>query len=143
MINKRVFILKNTKGQSVVEFALIFPILLILLFGIVEFGRILHSDLVLKHSAREGARIVSIYATIKDDIEDRVEDGVVNSSPSLNHKKLDVNIDYMDNEEDISRGDNIVINLDYEIEFITPILSFIPNIEDSLVLNEQKVMRVE
>jgi Flp pilus assembly protein TadG len=35
---KKLRILKNNKGQSVVEFALIVPILLLLVFGIVEFG---------------------------------------------------------------------------------------------------------
>jgi len=39
-----------------VEFALILPILLILLFGIVEFGLLLYNQQVITNASREGAR---------------------------------------------------------------------------------------
>jgi len=49
-------------GQSVVEFAFILPLLVILLFGIVEVGRMLMQTNVLTQAAREGARAAAIGA---------------------------------------------------------------------------------
>ncbi|HIQ01886.1 MAG TPA: hypothetical protein EYH30_07120, partial [Anaerolineales bacterium] len=47
---------KGRLGQTLVEFALILPVLLLLLFGIIEFGAAFHAWLTLEHAAREAAR---------------------------------------------------------------------------------------
>lgn len=44
------------RGQSMVEFALALPILLLLLFGLIEFGRLLQAWLALENGARFGMR---------------------------------------------------------------------------------------
>ncbi|HET92016.1 MAG TPA: pilus assembly protein [Chloroflexi bacterium] len=43
-------------GQTMVEFALILPLLLLLLFGIIEFGLIFHAWLTVESGARQAAR---------------------------------------------------------------------------------------
>ena len=48
--------MKKEKGQGLVEFALIFPFLLILVVGIVEMGVILNRQITVVNAAREGAR---------------------------------------------------------------------------------------
>jgi len=54
---KKIFELKNnTKGQSLVEFALILPVLMLIILGIVEFGWLLNGQITLTNAAREGAR---------------------------------------------------------------------------------------
>lgn len=50
----------RSSGQSVVEFAFILPLLVILLFGIVEVGRMLMQTNVLTQAAREGARAAAV-----------------------------------------------------------------------------------
>lgn len=47
---------KSEKGQALVEFALVLPILLGLIMGMIEFGWILNGKLTLTNAAREGAR---------------------------------------------------------------------------------------
>ena len=47
---------KDQKGQGLVEFAIILPVLLIILLGIVEFGLILYNQHVITNASREGAR---------------------------------------------------------------------------------------
>ncbi|MGI6400044.1 MAG: TadE family protein [Bacillota bacterium] len=49
--------LKDDSGQALVEMALVLSMLLFLLTGIVEFGRVLSAQLVVSHASREGARI--------------------------------------------------------------------------------------
>ncbi len=44
------------KGTSAVEFALILPLLLLMLFAIIEFGFVLYDKAVITNASREGAR---------------------------------------------------------------------------------------
>ncbi|NKE62792.1 pilus assembly protein [Lentzea sp. PSKA42] len=48
------------RGAAAVEFALVLPILLLLMCGIVDFGRALHAQVVLTQAAREGARLAAL-----------------------------------------------------------------------------------
>jgi hypothetical protein len=48
--------MSREKGQTLVEFALILPILLLVIFVIVESGRIFQAYITVQHAAREGAR---------------------------------------------------------------------------------------
>lgn len=50
------------RGAAAVEFALVLPVLLLVLCGIVDFGRALHAQVVLTQAAREGARLAALGA---------------------------------------------------------------------------------
>jgi Flp pilus assembly protein TadG len=47
-------------GASAVEFALVLPLLVLLVFGIFEFGRAFSIQVQLSGAAREGARVMAI-----------------------------------------------------------------------------------
>ena len=51
---------RNERGAAAVEFALIAPILLLLLMGIAEFGRAYHIQTTLSGAAREGVRAMAL-----------------------------------------------------------------------------------
>lgn len=53
-------ILKSNKGQNLVEFALVVPLLLLLVIGIAEFGRAWMMKNILTGAAREAARIAAV-----------------------------------------------------------------------------------
>jgi Flp pilus assembly protein TadG len=46
----------SRKGQTLIEFALIMPLLLVLAFGIIEFGIFLYNQQVITNASREGVR---------------------------------------------------------------------------------------
>ena len=48
--------IKNERGQTMTEFALILPLLVVLLFGIIQFGIIFNNYVTLTDAARAGAR---------------------------------------------------------------------------------------
>ena len=54
---------KNRDGVAAVEFALILPILLVLTFGIINYGVLLYDQAVITNAAREGARWGAINTT--------------------------------------------------------------------------------
>jgi Flp pilus assembly protein TadG len=54
---------KNEKGQSLVEFALVVPLLLLLVIGIAEFGRAWMTQNILTGAVREAARIAVVQAS--------------------------------------------------------------------------------
>ncbi len=47
---------QNERGAAAVEFALLLPVLLMILFGIIEFGMIMYGREVVTNASREGAR---------------------------------------------------------------------------------------
>lgn len=49
-----------SRGQALVEFALIFPILMLLLFGVVDFGRAIYDYNTLANAARAGVRVAIV-----------------------------------------------------------------------------------
>ena len=53
--------LKTEKGQAMVEFALVLPVLLVLLCGIIDFGWLYYNQITLNNAAREGARYAVIH----------------------------------------------------------------------------------
>jgi Flp pilus assembly protein TadG len=50
----------SERGAAAVEFALVVPLLLLLLLGVVEFGRVLNAQLQLSAAARESVRVMAI-----------------------------------------------------------------------------------
>lgn len=61
---RRIFKLrKNEKGQSLVEFALILPLLLLLIMGIIQFGLVFLGYISVSNAAREGARVGIVQTT--------------------------------------------------------------------------------
>ena len=51
---------KSERGQSLVEFAMILPLFIIVLFGIMEFGRLWEISNLITSASREGARVAAI-----------------------------------------------------------------------------------
>jgi len=51
----------GAQGQSLVEFALMMPILFFILLGIIQFGFIFNTYVTMTNAAREAARIGTIY----------------------------------------------------------------------------------
>jgi Flp pilus assembly protein TadG len=53
---------RRSRGQSLVEFALVFPLFMLLVFGLVDLGRLVYANNALAEAAREGARWGSVQA---------------------------------------------------------------------------------
>lgn len=71
---------KNQSGASAVEFAIILPILMTLLLGIIEFSYLFNQQISLTQAAREGAREYALHqGTTGFDLDATVQ----NAAPGL------------------------------------------------------------
>lgn len=60
-------------GAAAVEMALVLPVLLIVMFGIIEFGFVFNAQISLTQAVREGVRVGSIGDDLSaDNMEDRM-----------------------------------------------------------------------
>jgi Flp pilus assembly protein TadG len=71
-------------GQSIIEMALAFPVLLLLLLAVIDFARIIDAGIVLTNAAREGARFASKDPALTEaDIQQMVVNDVLGSGTNV------------------------------------------------------------
>ncbi|MEW6173975.1 MAG: TadE/TadG family type IV pilus assembly protein [Bacillota bacterium] len=75
-------------GQTLVEFALVVPLLLLLVFGTIEFGRIFHAQLVVTSAAQEGARKAAVTGNEND-----IKETIKNAAAALNITTVELQTD--------------------------------------------------
>ena len=105
--------MKNRRGQAMVEMALVLPILLLLLFGVVELGRLSNAYMVVMHAARHGARHGVVGAT-----NEEIRTYVKNAASSLNPAELTITI-----LPDHGRvgGNDIQVLVSYPVKLYIPV----------------------
>ncbi len=57
---------RNERGQAIVEFALVLPILMAILLGIIQFGIIFNNYITLTDATRAGARKAAVSRFLND-----------------------------------------------------------------------------
>jgi hypothetical protein len=129
---------KGEGGQSLVEFTLVLPIFLLVLFAIIDFGMAFNAWITVTNSAREGARVGSVRAP-SGDIEQRVRD----TAGSLGD---DLTVIVTNAEGD--PGDSVVVDVSYAYSLITPLADIMGmisggSIGDTLNLSSTADMRLE
>jgi Flp pilus assembly protein TadG len=73
MMTKIHIAIKSGKGQSLVEFALVIPILVMVVLGIFEFGNLWFTMHTMSGAAREGVRIAAVTAPDINQVENIVQ----------------------------------------------------------------------
>lgn len=125
---------QEERGQATVELALVLPVLVLILFGIMEFGRLFSAYLVVTNAAREGARLAAVGA---DDaaIVARVRDAAGSLDPAA------LTVDIEPPASNRFSGTEARVTVSYAVYLVTPVLTGIaPN---PFPLRARAVMRVE
>ena len=68
-------------GVAAVEFALILPVLALILFGVLEFGRVWSQYQVFQGAAREGARCAAVAANSECVVQDEINQAAAPYEP--------------------------------------------------------------
>jgi Flp pilus assembly protein TadG len=126
----------SERGQSVVEFALIVPLLLFLMLGVVDFGRGVGAYVALSHAAREGARAGIYTAATDSEIRNTVkaQAGLLGNVP-------DENIIISPNSP-CQSGDTLQVVVNHEFSAVTPLFNVFWD-GDTLTMTAVARMKVE
>jgi Flp pilus assembly protein TadG len=65
---------RDDRGAAMVEFAIVLPVLLLILLGIIEFGRAYNAQVSIQAAAREGARELALRHSTGE-VESATRDG--------------------------------------------------------------------
>ncbi len=71
--------IKSWRGQAIVEFALVLPVLLLLMLGLVNLGLLINSQIILTQAAWEGARAGATLDQSQNEGDANIQGAVQNS----------------------------------------------------------------
>ena len=83
---------RDSRGQALVEIALVAPLFFLMVFGVIDLGRVVWANDVAANAAREGARYASVHAgnaeltelASKQDIRDHAQNFVIAGGLNVN-----------------------------------------------------------
>ena len=82
---------RSEEGQAMVEFALVLPILLLLVMGIIQFGVLFNNYVTLTDGVRAGARQAAVSRSLPDPVTP-AKNRVKSSAAGLDGNKLEITV---------------------------------------------------
>ena len=135
--------IKNQKGAALVEFAIVLPLLLVLVFGMIEFSILFYDKAVITNASREGARAGIVY-----DFPNRISASDITSTVSTYCSGRLITFGSTNQETTtvsgtcVNAGDTITVTVTYPYDFLV-----LPNLIQTLTgpvnLSAATVMRCE
>lgn len=114
---------RSERGQALVEFAIVLPMLLLLLLGIVDFARAWNVFEVLTDAAREGARVAVVDqpATTEQDVRDTIIEAGQRTAISIDPADITITGFHA------GRGTQATVRVeyDYELKWVGALLGLI------------------
>ncbi|MDX6485972.1 MAG: hypothetical protein QOF43_1125 [Gaiellaceae bacterium] len=99
--------IRNERGQTMVEFVLVLPVLLVVLFGIIQFGLTFNNYIALTDAVRAGARTAAVSRFATNPTSDTTA-RVKNASGDLDPAKVGVTV-----TSTWVHGDDVVVKATY------------------------------
>lgn len=124
----------KTRGQGLVEFALVLPLFLVLLIGIAEFGRAWMTRNILTGAAREAVRIAAVAPPAGSQAAAIARANTVLSSAGITGATVLVN------DDGIAFG-TISVTVNYTFPLV--VAGFVPGLNTDIPLSSQTSMRKE
>jgi Flp pilus assembly protein TadG len=121
----------SRKGQALIEFALVAPLLILLVMGIFEFGRLWMTMNVLTGAAREGVRVAAITAPDVDLVKNTVQNYLTSSNITAGS----ISVSGPDAASEVT----VTVQITYHSVFF----GFIPGLSDSFEMIRSAIMHWE
>jgi Flp pilus assembly protein TadG len=102
----------DDRGAAVVEFALVLPVLIVLVLGIIEFGRIFNVQVSITNAAREAARTMAIE---NDPALARTD--AINAAPSVNPALVAGEISIV--PADCDAGETVNVTITHDVALLS------------------------
>jgi len=100
-------LITEEKGQSMAEFAIVLPILVVILFGVIQFGILFNNYVTLTDAVRAGARTAAVSRQDGDPVGEAAK-MVRDSAADLNQSSLNVSV-----SSDWQPGDDVTVTGTY------------------------------
>jgi Flp pilus assembly protein TadG len=97
---------RNRRGAAAVEFAVILPVFILLIFGMIEYGRMVMVQQVLTNASREGARRAVLDGSTAAEVQEVVQEYLASGSIS----GANVNVD-PPNPSSAGSGDPVTVTV--------------------------------
>src|ERR671922_78922 len=131
--------LKREEGAAAIEFALLLPLLMLILFGIIEFGLVLYNQEVITNASREGARYGIVIGSPRP-TTGQIQ-GVVNTyltNAGLKTGNATVSVAGAQG----ASGSDLTVAVAYPYNFLV-LSNLVPGIGSNLALSATTVMKLE
>ena len=109
----------SERGAVAVEFALLAPVLVLLLLGIMEFGRAYNAQVSLTNAAREGVRVMAI-----SNDQTAARTAAKNAAVALSPQLADANFTF--SQASCSTGGQMSVTIKYTLSTLTGIAGPFP-----------------
>jgi Flp pilus assembly protein TadG len=130
----------NERGAEAVEFALVVPVFLLLVFGVVDFGWMINHDTMVNNASREGARLGALDPFTAD-----IQATVLADSGTLDKSQITVTVTCLPTscatKGSATSGGTVIVRVDYQHSWITPVGSTIRS--GGITLSKTTQMRIE
>jgi Flp pilus assembly protein TadG len=136
----------DTSGQSLVEFAIVVVMLLLLVVGICEFGRAWNIYQIITNAAREGARLAALPAgfTSAGDVQNRITSYL--TAGGLNAGQATISIGGAGVDGGTGTQVSIAVSYPYQFVYVGPVIRLInagATAGGAVTIQTQVVMRNE
>jgi len=146
--------MRAQRGQTLIEFALAAPLLLLFVLALVDFGIAIDRRIVLQHAVREGVRYASVGGDVLTSGVPATEADILALTASQSQGIVEAGGDgedgiavcYADrNGNDVlgDAGDDVRVQIRYEHDFVTGFTSLFNLSTGSIVMEPEASARVE
>jgi Flp pilus assembly protein TadG len=132
-------LLKREEGAAAIEFAILLPLLMMILFGIIEFGLVLYRQEVITNASREGARfgiIIGDPRPTTGDIQTVVNTYLTNAGLYAGNATVSVT------GAQGAPGSDLTVSVVYPYDFLV-LPSFATSLANTLNLSATTLMKME
>jgi Flp pilus assembly protein TadG len=141
--------MRDEKGTALVEFAIVAPLLFVILFGIIEFGILLYDKAMITNASREGARAGIVFnhpnritdAEITAVVMNYCQDYLISFDSSSTLTAV-----ISRTGTGVEPGDSLTVTVDYPFQFLvfSNLIALIGgDIGNLLNLRAETIMRLE
>ena len=144
-------LINDQKGVAAVEFAIVLPVLVVLLFGMIEFSLLFYNKAMLTNACREGARSGIVFRANADGDRDPLSaaeirtivlnysgDHMINLGPDT-LTDTDITVDQTGGT---GPGDPLTVSAVYHYDFLV-LPGFVDSLIGGLDIGARSVMRME
>jgi Flp pilus assembly protein TadG len=128
---RTVRLLLGQRGTSIIEVAIVFPVLMLVVLGIFDFSRMFYCRLTMQHAVREAVRFaVTGNTTLDQDGKPRARADAIKTKIQENAMDLDVEVDkiVISPSNGGGPGEVVTVQAGFSYEFLTPLIEeFFPN----------------